>query len=193
MVEEGDSAPDFTLPDQNGNPVTLSELRGRPVVLYFYPRSDTPGCTTQACGIRDHRVDYERARVTVVGVSPDTVTAQKKFADKYNLDFTLLADENHEVAELYGVWGEKKIYGKRYMGVQRATFIIDPDGTVAQVIPKASPKTHDDVVLAALAELASPAEPLRRSRRSRQSRCRRAIAAAPRTRWTRPPGSPGWR
>jgi peroxiredoxin Q/BCP len=157
MVEEGDSAPDFTLPDQTGNPVTLSELRGRPVVLYFYPKSDTPGCTTQACGIRDHRADYERAGATVVGVSPDTVTAQKKFADKYNLDFTLLADENHEVAELYGVWGEKKMYGKSYMGVQRATFIIDPEGTVAHVIPKASPKTHDDVVLAALAELASPA------------------------------------
>jgi thioredoxin-dependent peroxiredoxin len=157
MVEEGDSAPDFTLPDQSGDPVTLSELRGRPVVLYFYPKSDTPGCTTQACGIRDHRAEYERAGATVVGVSPDTVTAQKKFADKYNLDFTLLADENHEVADLYGVWGEKKMYGKSYMGVQRATFIIDPGGTVAHVIPKASPKTHDDVVLAALAELASPA------------------------------------
>jgi peroxiredoxin Q/BCP len=157
MVEEGDSAPDFTLPDQNGNPVTLSELRGRPVVLYFYPKSDTPGCTTQACGIRDHRADYEQAGATVVGVSPDTVTAQKKFADKYNLDFTLLADENHEVAELYGVWGVKKLYGKSYMGVKRATFIIDPEGTIAHVIPKASPKTHDDVVLAALAELASPA------------------------------------
>ena len=157
MVEEGDSAPDFTLPDQNGNPVTLSELRGRPVVLYFYPKADTPGCTTQACGIRDHRADYEQTGATVVGVSPDTVTAQKKFADKYNLDFTLLADENHEVADLYGVWGEKKMYGKSYMGVQRATFIIDPEGTIAHVIPKASPKTHDDVVLAALAELASPA------------------------------------
>jgi peroxiredoxin Q/BCP len=157
MVEEGESAPDFTLPDQNGNPVTLSELRGRPVVLYFYPKADTPGCTTQACGIRDRRADYDRARATVVGVSPDTVAAQKKFAEKYSLDFTLLADENHEVAELYGVWGEKKMYGKSYMGVQRATFIIDPEGTVAHVIPKASPKTHDDVVLAALAELASPA------------------------------------
>jgi peroxiredoxin Q/BCP len=157
MVEEGDSAPDFTLPDQNGNSVTLSELRGRPVVLYFYPKADTPGCTTQACGIRDRRADYDRAGATVVGVSPDTVAAQKKFAEKYSLDFTLLADENHEVAELYGVWGEKKMYGKSYMGVQRATFIIDPEGTVAHVIPKASPKTHDDVVLGALAELASPA------------------------------------
>ena len=157
MVEEGDSAPDFTLPDQTGNPVTLSELRGRPVVLYFYPKSDTPGCTTQACGIRDHRAEYKRAGAKIVGVSPDTVTAQRKFAEKYSLDFTLLADENHEVAELYGVWGEKKLYGKTYLGVQRATFIIDPEGTIAHVIPKASPKTHDDVVLAALAELASPA------------------------------------
>jgi peroxiredoxin Q/BCP len=169
MVEEGDQAPDFTLPDQDGHPVTLSDLRGRPVVLYFYPKAATPGCTTQACGIRDHRSDYERAGATVVGVSPDTVTAQKKFAEKYSLDFTLLAGENHEVAELYGVWGEKKMYGSMRgraaaegearpvsrWGVQRATFIIDPDGTVAHVIPKASPKTHDEVVLEALGQLTS--------------------------------------
>jgi peroxiredoxin Q/BCP len=155
LVAEGDSAPDFTLPDQNGNDVTLSELRGRPVVLYFYPKADTPGCTTQACGIRDHSADYDKTGARVVGVSPDTVAAQRKFAGKYNLDFTLLADENHEVAELYGTWGEKKMYGKTYLGVQRATFIIDPEGKVAHVIPKASPKTHDDVVLAALGELAS--------------------------------------
>jgi thioredoxin-dependent peroxiredoxin len=157
VIEAGEPAPDFTLPDQDGNPVTLSELRGRPVVLYFYPRSDTPGCTTQACGVRDHRADYERSGARVLGVSPDTVTAQRKFADKYGLDFTLLADEDHEVAELYGVWGEKKMYGKTYMGVQRSTFIIDADGVVAQVIPKASPKTHDEVVLEALGELASAA------------------------------------
>jgi peroxiredoxin Q/BCP len=155
MVAEGQEAPDFTLPDQDGNEVTLSELRGQPVVLYFYPKSDTPGCTTQACGIRDHRADYERAGAKVLGASPDTVTAQRKFADKYGLDFTLLADENHEVAELYGVWGEKKMYGKAYMGVQRATFVIDPDGKVAKVFPKVSPKTHDEVVLEALGELAS--------------------------------------
>ncbi len=155
MVAQGSSAPDFTLPDQDGHDVTLSELRGRPVVLYFYPKADTPGCTTQACGIRDHNADYEKTGARVVGVSPDTVAAQRKFADKYDLDFTLLADEHHEVAELYGVWGEKKMYGKTYMGVQRATFIIDPEGKVAHVIPKASPKTHDDVVLGALADLAS--------------------------------------
>jgi peroxiredoxin Q/BCP len=155
MVSVGAEAPDFTLPDQDGNEVTLCELRGRPVVLYFYPKADTPGCTTQACGIRDHRADYESAGATVVGVSPDTVPAQKRFAEKYDLDFTLLADADHEVAELYGTWGEKKMYGKTYMGVQRATFIIDPEGKVAHVIPKASPKTHDDVVLEALGELAS--------------------------------------
>jgi peroxiredoxin Q/BCP len=152
----GQTAPDFTLPDQDGHPVTLSDLRGQPVVLYFYPKADTPGCTTQACGIRDHRADYERAGARVLGVSPDPVAAIRKFADKYTLDFELLADENHDVAELYGVWGEKKMYGKTYWGVQRATFVIDPDGKVAKVFPKVSPKTHDDVVLEALAELATP-------------------------------------
>jgi thioredoxin-dependent peroxiredoxin len=155
VVKEGQEAPDFTLPDQDGNSVTLSDLRGQPVVLYFYPKADTPGCTTQACGIRDHRADYERSGAKVLGASPDTVTAQRKFADKYGLDFTLLADENHEVAELYGVWGEKKMYGKTYMGVERSTFVIDPDGKVAKVLPKVSPKTHDEVVLEALGELAS--------------------------------------
>ena len=155
MIETGQTAPDFELPDQDGDPVRLSDLRGRRVVLYFYPKADTPGCTTQACGIRDHRADYEQAGAKIVGVSPDTVTAQKKFAQKFNLDFTLLADENHEIADLYGVWGEKKMYGKTYLGVQRATFIIDPEGKVALVIPKASPKTHVDVVLAALGELPS--------------------------------------
>ena len=157
MVAKGTEAPDFTLPDQDGNPVTLSELRGQPIVLYFYPKADTPGCTTQACGIRDHRADYERTGARVIGVSPDTVAAQKKFADKYDLDFTLLADEDHSVAELYGVWGDKKMYGKTYMGVRRSTFLIDPEGVVAHVIPKASPKTHDEIVLEALRDLAEAA------------------------------------
>ena len=150
MVAVGHEAPDFSLPNQDGEPIRLSDLRGQPVVLYFYPKADTPGCTTQACGIRDHRAEYERAGAKVLGVSPDPVAAVRKFADKYTLDFELLADENHEVAELYGVWGEKKMYGKTYMGVRRATFVIDPDGTVAHVIPKVSPKTHDDEVLAVL-------------------------------------------
>jgi thioredoxin-dependent peroxiredoxin len=155
VVEEGQEAPDFTLADQDGDQVTLSGLRGRPVVLYFFPKADTPGCTTQACGVRDHRSDYESSGARVVGVSPDTVTAQKKFADKYGLDFTLLADESHEVADLYGVWGEKEMYGKTYMGVARTTFLIDPEGKIARVFPKVSPKTHDEVVLEALGELAS--------------------------------------
>ena len=157
MVAEGQEAPDFKLPDQDGSDVTLSELRGQPVVLYFFPKADTPGCTAQACGVRDHGSDYAGSGARVVGVSPDTVTAQRKFADKYGLDFTLLADEDHRVAALYGVWGEKKMYGKTYMGVQRATFLIDPDGKIAKVFPKVSPKTHDEVVLEALGELASPA------------------------------------
>src|SRR3954452_13767013 len=157
MIEPGQAAPDFELPDQDGNPVRLSGLRGRPIVLYFYPKANTPGCTTQACGIRDHSADYESAGARVLGVSPDPVAAIRKFADKYRLDFELLADEDHEGAELYGVWGEKKLYGKTYMGVQRATFVIDPDGTIAKVFPKVSPRTHDDLVLEALGELASPA------------------------------------
>jgi peroxiredoxin Q/BCP len=155
VVEAGQEAPDFTLPDQEGEPVRLSDLRGHPVVLYFFPKADTPGCATQACGVRDHRAEYERAGAKVIGVSPDTVAAQRKFADKYRLGFQLLADENHEVADLYGVWGEKKLYGKTYLGVRRATFVIDAEGIVAKVFPRVSPKTHDEVVLEALAELAT--------------------------------------
>ncbi len=155
MLAEGDQAPDFTLPDQGGDPVTLSDLRGQTVVLYFYPRADTPGCTTQACGIRDHASDYDEIDARVIGISPDPVTAVGKFADKYDLGFTLLADEDHTVADAYGTWGEKSMYGKTYMGVQRATFIIDGDGRIAKVFPKVSPKTHDDVVLEALGALAA--------------------------------------
>jgi thioredoxin-dependent peroxiredoxin len=151
VLEPGDTAPDFTLPDQNGDDVTLSELRGQTVVLYFYPRADTPGCTTQACGIRDRRAEYEAAGVRVIGISPDTTEAQAKFAGKYDLDFTLLSDAEHAVADAYGTWVEKNNYGKKYWGVQRATFIIDGDGKVVHVIPKASPKTHDDEVLALVA------------------------------------------
>src|ERR671921_295918 len=144
MIETGQPAPDFELPDQDGNPVTLSGLRGRRVVLYFYPKADTPGCTTQACGIRDRGGEYEAAGATVLGVSPDSVKDIKKFHDKQSLNFTLLADEDHSVAEMYG---------RTYMGVSRSTFLIDEEGVVRHVIPKASPKTHDDEVLGALAEL----------------------------------------
>ncbi len=152
MLSTGDTAPDFTLSDQNGEEVTLSDLRGQTVVLYFYPRADTPGCTTQACGIRDHRADYADAGARVLGVSPDEVGAVAKFDDKYDLGFTLLADPDHAVADAYGTWVEKRNYGKTYMGVQRATFIIDPEGKIADVIEEASPKTHDDDVLALLAQ-----------------------------------------
>jgi len=154
VLTAGDQAPDFTLPDQSGEPVTLSDLRGQTVVLYFYPRADTPGCTTQACGVRDHAADYDQIDARVIGISPDPVTAVRKFADKYDLGFTLLADEDHAVADAYGTWGEKSMYGKTYMGVQRATFIIDADGRIAKVFPKVSPKTHDDAVLEALGALA---------------------------------------
>src|SRR4051812_46057103 len=157
MIEEGTTAPDFTLPDQDGEAVTLSALRGRPVVLYFYPKADTPGCTTQACGIRDHRADYEAAGAVVLGVSPDPVAAVKKFADKQSLNFRLLADEDHSVCDLYGVWVEKNKYGRTYWGARRSTFIIDADGTVTHVIPDASPKTHDDEALGVLGGMSAAA------------------------------------
>ena len=155
MIEIGQQAPDFTLPDQDGNPVALSEFRGSPVVLYFYPKADTPGCTTQARGVRDRRADYEAAGAIVLGVSPDPVKAVKRFADKQSLDFRLLADEDHAVCELYGVWAEKSNYGRTYWGALRATFVIDEEGVVRHVIPKVSPKTHDDQVLALLGEMAA--------------------------------------
>ncbi|MDX6692329.1 MAG: thioredoxin-dependent peroxiredoxin [Solirubrobacteraceae bacterium] len=135
----------------------LSELRGRYVVLYFYPKADTPGCTTQACSIRDRSGEYAATGARVLGVSPDPVKKVKRFHDKRDLNFTLLADEDHAVCDAYGVWVQKSMYGRTYMGAQRATFIIDPEGTVVHVIPKASPKTHDDAVLAALADLSAAA------------------------------------
>jgi len=155
LIDAGDDAPDFTLPDQDGNPVSLRDCAGRTVVLYFYPRADTPGCTTQAGGIRDRRAEYEAAGVVVLGVSPDSVADIKKFHNGQRLNFTLLADADHAVCDAYGVWTEKSNYGRKYRGAARATFIIGPDGRVARVFPKVSPKTHDDVVLAALGELAA--------------------------------------
>jgi thioredoxin-dependent peroxiredoxin len=149
-LEPGDKAPDFTLPDQEGNPVSLSELRGKPVVLYFYPKADTPGCTTQACGVRDHRADYDGAGAVVLGVSPDPVKKIAKFADKFTLGFPLLADEDHAVAEAYGVWAEKSMYGRTYMGNERTTFVIGPDGVITDVFRKVKPAEHDGLVLGAL-------------------------------------------
>jgi peroxiredoxin Q/BCP len=150
MLEPGDEAPDFTLNDQEGNPVSLSGLRGKTVVLYFYPRADTPGCTTQACGVRDHRNDYEQAGAVVLGVSPDAVKAINKFDQKYGLGFPLLADEDHAVAEAYGVWVKKSRYGREYMGNERTTFVIDPDGKIKDVFRKVKPAEHDELVLGAL-------------------------------------------
>ena len=158
MLEPGDKAPSFTLPDQNGDLVKLADLKGQTIVLYFYPRADTPGCTTQACGVRDRFEDYiETHAARVIGISPDEVADVKKFHEKYELNFTLLADADHAVAEAYGAWGEKSMYGKKYMGVLRNTYVIDPDGRVARVLPKVQPKKHDALVLAALAELAPSA------------------------------------
>jgi thioredoxin-dependent peroxiredoxin len=150
MLSPGDIAPEFTLPDQNGDPVTLSNLRGKTVVLYFYPKADTPGCTAQACGVRDHHADYQQAGAVVLGVSPDEVKAVSKFDRKYGLGFPLLADRDHAVAEAYGVWVEKSMYGRRYMGNERTTFVIGPDGKVAQVLRKVKPGEHDQLVLDAL-------------------------------------------
>jgi thioredoxin-dependent peroxiredoxin len=151
VIEAGDEAPDFTLPDQNGDPVSLSQLRGKTVVLYFYPKADTSGCTIQACGVRDHRTDYESAGAVVLGVSPDPVKAVAKFDEKYGLQFPLLADEDHAVAEAYGVWAQKSMYGRTYMGVERTTFVISPDGTIKDVFRKVKPAEHDELVLGALA------------------------------------------
>ena len=155
MIETGERAPDFTLPDQDGDQVSLADLRGKTVVLYFYPKADTPGCTTQACGVRDHLPEYEGSGAVVLGVSPDPVKKVKKFHEKHGLNFPLLADEDHAVCEAYGVWAEKSMYGKTYWGAQRATFVIDAAGIVRHVIPKVSPKTHDEQVLAVLSELAA--------------------------------------
>jgi peroxiredoxin Q/BCP len=151
MIGPGAPAPDFELPDQDGELVRLSSLRGRTVVVYFYPKADTPGCTAQACSIRDRGDEYTAAGATVLGISPDPVAKIKRFHDKRELNFTLLADADHAVCEAYGVWVQKSMYGRTYMGAQRSTFIVDASGTIAHVIEKASPKTHDDEVLKALA------------------------------------------
>jgi thioredoxin-dependent peroxiredoxin len=150
MIEKGDEAPDFVLPDQAGRLVRLSDLRGKTIVLYFYPKADTPGCTTQACGIRDAYGEFERAGAVVLGISPDDESSHVKFRDKYELPFTLLADTDHSVAEQYGVWGEKSFAGKTYMGVSRSTFVIGADGNVTSVMHDVKPATHADDVLAAL-------------------------------------------
>jgi thioredoxin-dependent peroxiredoxin len=150
MVEEGKPAPDFELKSDSGATVKLSDLRGKPVVLYFYPKDDTPGCTAQACGIRDAWGEFERAGAVVLGVSPDDESSHVQFKEKYGLPFTLLADTGHRTAEEYGVWVEKSYAGNTYMGVERSTFVIEPDGTIAKALRKVKPDTHADDVLAAL-------------------------------------------
>ena len=152
MIETGDKAPAFALADQDGNEVTLDDFAGQCVVLYFYPKALTPGCTTQACGVREHRLDYDKAGAVVMGVSPDEPERLRTFADKHDLDFTLLSDPGHEVAEAYGVWVEKSLYGRKFWGNERTTFVIGEDGTIATVLRRVKPKAHDSMVLKALAE-----------------------------------------
>jgi peroxiredoxin Q/BCP len=151
MIAEGQEAPDFELKNDAGETVRLSAFRGTPIVLYFYPKDDTPGCTTQACGIRDAYGEFERAGAIVFGVSPDNERSHGKFREKYDLPFNLLADTDHAVAEQYGVWGERSFMGRSYMGVSRSTFVIGSDGAVKKVFPKVKPAEHAADVLAALA------------------------------------------
>ena len=150
MVEPGKPAPPFTLESGDGDSVTLSDLHGRQVVLYFYPRDDTPGCTTQACDLRDSWQAIQEAGAVVLGVSPDGPASHVRFAQKFQLPFPLLADEDHAVAEAYGAWGERSMYGKTYMGIIRSTVIIDGEGIVSHVFPRVKRKGHADKVLAAL-------------------------------------------
>ena len=150
-LSTGTIAPDFTLLDETGTPRRLSDYRGRPLVLYFYPRDDTPGCTTEACSFRDGYSAYQQAGVTILGVSPDTPKKHAKFKEKYQLPFTLLADDGHKVCEMYGVWGRKKFMGREYDGVFRTTFVIAANGSIARVFENVKPEGHSAEVLAALA------------------------------------------
>lgn len=146
----GDIAPDFTLPNEAGEPVSLSQFRGKRVILYFYPKDDTPGCTSQACGFRDAYPVIEEKNAVVIGISPDSTKSHAKFKTKHNLPFILLADEQHSVAEAYGVWGEKSMMGKKYMGIIRSHFVIDEEGRIAQAEVKVSPADSVKLALAAL-------------------------------------------
>jgi len=150
MLTLGSRAPDFSLPADDGSMVSLAALRGAPVVLYFYPRDDTSGCTTEACEFRDNWKAVQAAGAVVLGVSPDGVASHRKFKRKYSLPFPLLADEGHAVAEAYGAWGQKSMYGRKYMGILRSTFLIDGGGRVAKVFEKVKPRGHAVEVIAAL-------------------------------------------
>ncbi len=153
MIDTGQPAPTFTLPDQEGTEVSLADLRGSPVVIYFYPKDDTPGCTTQACDIRDQWSEFEEAGAIVLGISPDDQASHARFAAKYDLPHRLLADPDRKAIDAYDAWGVKKMYGKEFEGVIRSTVLVDREGTVAQVWPKVKPKEHADQVLAAIADL----------------------------------------
>jgi peroxiredoxin Q/BCP len=153
--QPGDPAPDFTLLTDSGTPFHLSSLRGQIVVLYFYPKADTPGCTKEACAFRDHQAKFKRANTVIVGVSPDASPAQARFKEKFDLPFTLLADTEHKAALAYGVWKEKSMYGKKYMGVERTTFVIDPNGKIIKVFPKVKVQGHAEQVLDAIPKTAS--------------------------------------
>ena len=153
-MTEGDLAPDFTAPTQDGSPLTLSALRGAPVVVYFYPKDDTPGCTQEAKDFTEMGADFAAAGAKVVGISKDSVKKHEKFALKYDLGVTLVSDEGTDICERYGVWSEKSMYGKTYMGITRATFLIDAQGRIARVWPKVSVKGHAEEVLAAVRALA---------------------------------------
>jgi len=147
MLRENEAAPDFALPDQDGRERRLSDYQGKKVILYFYPKDDTSGCTTQACELRDRIAELETRGAVVLGVSPDPVVSHRKFADKYGLPFTLLADSSHEVAERYGVWKEKSMYGRTYWGNERTTFVIDEQGRISKILPKVKPAGHADQVI----------------------------------------------
>jgi len=150
VVERGSQAPDFALPSDDAGNVTLSGLRGRKVVLYFYPKDDTSGCTTQACALRDEMPRFDAVDAVVLGVSPDSVASHARFREKYGLNFPLLSDQDHAVAEAYGVWKEKSMYGRTYMGIERSTFLIDEEGVVLEAWRKVKPKDHAEWVTAAL-------------------------------------------
>jgi peroxiredoxin Q/BCP len=149
-LTEGAEAPDFTLESDSGDTVTLSQLRGKPVVLYFYPRDDTPGCTAEACEFRDAWDEVKGTGAVVLGVSPDTVASHKKFKSKFRLPFPLLADPDHKVAERYGAWGERSMYGRKFRGILRTTFVIGADGRIRKVFERVKPKGHAAQVLESL-------------------------------------------
>ena len=153
LLKEKTKAPDFTLVDEKGNKVSLADYKGKPVVLYFYPKDDTPGCTTEACNFRDDYSKYEEAGAVILGVSPDSEKSHAKFASKHSLPFPLLVDEDHKICDAYGVWGRKKMMGREYDGVFRTTFLVDNDGIIARVFEGVKPAAHSDEVLQALAEL----------------------------------------